>query len=217
MVLICGVDEAGRGPVIGPMVMCGILIDSADEAKLIDLGVKDSKLLTPKQRESMFDEIKRIAKDCRVMVLSPSDIDEAIMSDELNLNWLEAQTTARMVNELEPHKVFVDCPSINVYAYKEYLKTHVINKHIDLITEHGADRAYPVVSAASIIAKVTRDREIEGIKARIGQDFGSGYPSDPKTQEFVQKSYNKYDIFRRTWASYKNAIKGKQQSRLMDF
>lgn len=217
MVLICGIDEAGRGPVIGPMVIAGVLIEAPDEQKLINLGVKDSKLLTPKQREAMFEDIKNIAKKHKIVVILPPEIDAALQSDELNLNWLEAQKTVEIINQLEPHKVFIDCPSTNIYAYKEYLMKRILNKHIDVVAEHKADVSYPVVSAASILAKVTRDREIERIKAQIGADFGSGYPSDPKTQEFMQKNFNKYDIFRKTWASYKDAFKGKQQRKLMDF
>jgi len=89
---------------------------------------------------------------------------------------------------------------------------------IKIISEHKADENYPVVSAASILAKVTRDEEIEKIKQQIGVNFGSGYPSDETTQRFLEENYDKYpDIFRKTWKSYKNVLKQKSQKGLGEF
>ena len=87
-----------------------------------------------------------------------------------------------------------------------------------LVLEHKADLNYPVVSAASILAKVTRDAEIEKIKKEIGVDFGSGYMSDPRTSEFLKKNYKKYpEIFRKSWAPYQKIIGAKSQKNLSDF
>lgn len=214
--LICGVDEAGRGPVIGPLVMAGVLIDEKDEDKLIALEVKDSKLLTPKQREGLFGKIKKIAKDYKIIIISPKEIDEAVESDTLNLNWLEALKTAEIANILKPDKLIVDSPSNNLEAYSAYLKKH-INKKINLIAEHKADETYPVVSAASILAKVTRDNEIDKIKKKYG-NIGSGYPADPITQEFLRKNYGKYpEIFRHSWQSFKQTLKKASQRSLSEF
>ena len=84
--------------------------------------------------------------------------------------------------------------------------------------EHKADLNHPSVAAASILAKVTRDREIQKIKAEIGQDLGSGYPSDPTTKAFLEQNYRAHpDIFRKSWQSYKNVVKQKDQRNLSDF
>jgi len=218
MVLICGIEEAGRGPVIGPMVMVGLCIDSSSEKKLIEIGVKDSKLLTPKQREGLFDKILDISKKHKITVISPSEIDDALNDPDMNLNLLEAKTSAAFIDFLKPEKVILDCPSNNIRAYTNQVRQFLNNKDIEIIAEHKADVNHPVVSAASIIAKVTRDKEIEKIHKKIKIDFGSGYPSDPRTVEFLEKNWSKYpNIFRKTWESYKRYAAGKSQKKLVDF
>jgi len=213
MVLICGIDEAGRGPVIGPLVICGVLINEKDLPKLQALNPKDSKLLTSKRRSELEKRIKQVVKDYKIIKVSPKEIDNAVESKTLNLNWLEAIKCAEIINSLKPNTVFLDCPSNNINAFSDYLKNYLDNKKTSLICSHKADQKYMVVSAASIIAKTTRDFEIEKIKEKIGIDFNSGYPSDKKTQEFLKKYHNKFpDIFRKSWASYKNIKKAKQKS-----
>ena len=217
MSLICGIDEAGRGPVIGPLVICGVLISEKDLPKLQALNPKDSKLLTPKKRSELEKQIKKVVKDYKIIKVSPKEIDDAVESKILNLNWLEAIKCAEIINSLKPNTVFLDCPSNNINAFSDYLKNYLENKKISLTCSHKADQKYIIVSAASIIAKTTRDSEIEKIKEKIGIDFNSGYPSDKKTQEFLKKYHNKFpDIFRKSWASYKNIKKAKQKS-LIEF
>ncbi len=211
MVLVTGCDETGRGPLIGPMIMCGVIIDENDIPKLEEIGVKDSKKLTPKKRKELFPKIKEVVKDFELIVVEPEEIDEALNSPHLNLNWLEAIKTAMILNKLKPVKAIVDCPSNNIDAYASYMGKFLKVK-IDLTLEHDAER-YLEVAAASILAKVTRDNLIEEMKDKYG-DFGSGYPSDPKTKEFLKKNWNKYpEIFRVTWASYKKVA----QPKLTDF
>jgi len=218
MVLVFGTDEAGRGPVIGPLVTAGLVIDEKDMHKLEDIGVKDSKLLTPRQREHLYDKILNIVKDNMVIIISPKEIDDALESDSLNLNWLEAIKTADMVNKLKPDRAILDCPSTNLKAYSAYVRNHLKDKTIKIISEHKADTKYPIVAAASIIAKVTRDREIQNIKKEIGEEIGSGYPSDPITQKFMKENHSKYpDIFRKTWVSYKRLQQQQLQRSLADF
>jgi ribonuclease HII len=218
MVTIVGIDEAGRGPVIGPMVMCGILIDIKDEIKLKSIGAKDSKLLTPRTREMLYDQILRMVKKYEVVIIPASEIDDALLSPTLNLNWLEAIKTAEILDKLKPDEAILDCPSNNIKAYMAYVKKHMKHTAVNLKAEYKADLHYPVVSAASIIAKVTRDREIEKIKQKIGIDFGSGYTSDERTQKFLKENWNKYpEIFRKTWSTYKNIAQPKSQSKLGEF
>ena len=214
---ICGIEEAGRGPVIGPLVMVGVLIDEEDEQKLVNLKVKDSKLLTPKQRKGLYEKIIQIVENYKIIMILPNEIDAALKGgDDMNLNWLEAQRSAQIINELRPDKVILDCPSPNKKEYAEYLARYLENK-TEIIAEHKADVKYPLVSAASIIAKVSRDREVERIKEEYDIDFGSGYPADPKTKEFIEKNYNKYPFFRTSWSTYKKIAKKAHQKTLKGF
>ncbi|MBD3361672.1 ribonuclease HII [Candidatus Woesearchaeota archaeon] len=216
MVLICGVEEAGRGPAIGPMVMCGLVVKEEDIPKLVSLGVKDSKLLTPRTRERLFNEIIKIAKRHKIVKLSPKEIDVIVDGPKSsNLNWLEAVTSADLINALKPDKAILDCPSPNLGAYKKYVLKLLDNKDIKLVVSHKADLKYPVVSAASIIAKVTRDKEIEKLKKKVGMDFGSGYPSDPNTRHFLELHLDKCpDIVRHSWMTVKKLKSKKKQSSL---
>jgi len=216
MKLVCGIDEAGRGPVIGPLVIAGVLVDEKHLDKLKDDGIKDSKLLSPSQRKKLFDHVKKSVKDYKIIIVLPAEIDKAV--EKNNLNWLEADKSIEIINALKPEKAMLDCPSNNVSAYKNYVYERLDNKNIALHSEHKADLNHVEVAAASILAKVTRDSEIEKIHKKIGIDFGSGYPADPKTKEFLVKYHNKYpDIFRKSWASYKNIANKESQSGLSSF
>jgi ribonuclease HII len=217
MTTVCGIDEAGRGPVIGPMVMAGVVIDEMDENKLKAIGVKDSKLLSKELREELFSKITSIVKDYKIIVIFSDEIDEAVFSKTHNLNKLEAEKAALIINELKPDKAILDCPSINVKDYCNYVKKMLLNQDTYLVCEHKADVNYPSVSAASILAKVTRDNEIEKLKKQHKIDFGSGYPSDPKTKEFLEKNYERYDFFRKSWEPWKRLKENKKQKNLMDF
>ncbi len=182
--------------------MCGVVVEEDDLAKLAEIGVKDSKLLTAKKREVLFEPIKSIVKSYKLIIIEPKEIDDAVNSTNLNLNFLEAIKTAMILNELKPDKAIVDCPSNNIPAYKEYLQS-LLTVKMDLTLEHNAEK-HLQVAAASILAKVTRDRIIEDIKKKYG-NCGSGYPSDPSTKAFLIKNAKKYpEIFRKSWATYKN-------------
>lgn len=219
MALVCGIDEAGRGPVIGPMVLAGVLLEESEVYRLQNIGVKDSKLLSPLQRERLFDQIKEIAPRHHILIIPPAIIDEYVLSPTKNnnLNWLEAVKSAEIVNTLQPEKVIVDCPSNNITAYASYLRERLTNKKIIIVAEHKADVTYPICSAASILAKVTRDREIEKLKWQAGTDFGSGYMTDPKTTAFLCEYWDKYDFFRKSWVSWQNVAKMKRQKKLGEF
>jgi ribonuclease HII len=217
MKTLLGIDEAGRGPVIGPLVIAGTKIKEKDEKKLKELGVKDSKLLSLKQREYMYDRILKIIDSYKIIILSPKEIDTALNSDSTNLNWLEADNSIKIINDLNPDKAILDAPSNNIKAYIDYIEKKLKTK-TDILAEHKADMTYPVVSTASILAKVTRDNEIKKIQKKIKENIGSGYPSDPITQSFLEKNYKKYpEIFRKTWQSYQRLVKSKGQSKLGDF
>ena len=202
---------------IGPVVIAAAVIDEKQEKELRALKVKDSKLLSPQQREALFDDIKKIVTSFQIIMVSPQEIDAAGESKETNLNWLEADHSAAMINILKPAKAILDCPSPNIKAYTLYLKEKIVVP-CQIVAEHKADEKYMAVAAASILAKVTRDRAIQDIKRQIGENIGSGYPADPITKAFVKEHYKKYPaIFRKSWASYKALEQKKSQKRLGDF
>jgi ribonuclease HII len=198
------------------MVMAGVLIEEKDLPKLTSLGVKDSKLLTPQRREELYDQIIKTVKKHHIVIVGPKEIDDALDSDELNLNWLEAHKSAEIINTLKPDKAILDCPSNNIQAYTNYVK-NLLKTKTELVVEHKADLNYIESGAASILAKVTRDREIEKIKKKYG-NCGPGYPSNQITINFLKENWNKYpEIFRQSWASYKKHKDAKNQKGLGDF
>jgi len=222
--LILGIDDSGRGPVIGPMVLAGCLIDKKTEADFKKLGVKDSKQLTALKREHLAEIIKQKSIAFHIVLVHPTEIDGRNHVG-LNLNKIEAIKSAEIINNLnkksEKIKVIIDCPSNNIKKWQDYLERHIDNKeNLDIRCEHKADVNHVACSAASILAKTTRDAEIEKIKQSVGKDFGSGYPSDPITKKFLQDYYKKYKhdgIFRETWGTIANHKKKKEQRNLGDF
>ena len=218
MVLICGIDDAGRGPVLGPLIMAGIVIGQEDEDKLVKIKVKDSKLLTPKQRSFLSGKIIKIVKAYKIVIIPPEEVDKAVQKDDgLNLNWLEANKSIDIIHELKPDIAILDSPSNNLKSYRQYIEKKLKIK-VGIRAEHKADVKFPVVSAASILAKVTRDNEIDGLKKKIGIDLGSGYMTDPKTIEFMKANYEKHaDIFRKSWFPYKELVNKKMQRSLEEF
>ena len=216
MALTLGIDEAGRGPVIGPMLMAGVMVDEDGAESLRSLGVKDSKLLLQGKRVWLSEKIISIALKFRIVSLSPREIDKALNSESMNLNLLEAHASAKIINGLKPDKAIIDCPSSNAAEYEAYLTGLLDDKKIRLVVENKADANYVECAAASILAKVSREREIETIKKETG-DFGSGYPSDPRTVGFLDENYDRYpEIFRRTWATYKKRAGMKGQKTFTD-
>jgi ribonuclease HII len=202
--LIAGVDEAGRGCVIGPLVVAGVCIKSENISAFIQLGVKDSKLLTPKKREALYPEILKLLHSHHVIKVLPYLIDNVVRSNRTlyKLNRLEAQIMAKVIQELEPDEAYVDAADVLQERFGEHIK-ECLTRHTVIISKHKADRTYPVVSAASIIAKVERDREIEYLKTKYG-NFGSGYLTDDKTIEFLKRLLNEnrgtYPSFvRKSW------------------
>ncbi|MBS3081235.1 ribonuclease HII [Candidatus Pacearchaeota archaeon] len=211
---ILGIDEAGRGPVIGPLIIAGVMIEEGEEYK-ID-GVKDSKLLAHKKRIELDKKIKENS-EFLIIDVSPKEIDDFILNKKINLNWLEAHKQAEIINELTPDIAIIDCPSPNCNAFEKYLRNLLVNKIVKLVVEHKADVKYPTCSAASIIAKVRREERMHEIQNKYG-DTGPGYSSNPITQEFIKENWEKHpDIFRKSWITYKNHEKMKHQKTLQGF
>ncbi|EDY35782.1 ribonuclease HII [Aciduliprofundum boonei T469] len=210
----CGVDEAGRGPVIGPLVVAGVC---GEESKIASLRVKDSKKLSPKSRERLAEEIKKVASKIVVIKIEPEEIDA--LRERMTLNEIEVELFARVISQLNGDKVYVDAADVNEDRFAEEIKKK-LGKDVEIISEHKADSKYPMVSAASIIAKVERDRIIEELKEELGE-FGSGYPSDDRTKRFLEKYVKEHNELpphtRHSWKSAKRAMKKKEQKKLGDF
>ncbi len=175
-----GIDEAGRGPVLGPLVVAGVLCNGQEDLRA--LGVKDSKRLSPQRRMGLAQEIQEVA-ECKVLIISAADLDRAM--DAASLNALEAEYFAEIIHDLAPDEVWVDCCDTSEARFRNRILRH-LGHEIPLHVEHGADERYPVVSAASIVAKVTRDEEMRRIGREIGQPVGSGYAHDPRTIAFMK-------------------------------
>ena len=199
--LICGIDEAGRGSVIGPLVIAGISIKKSNIKKLEDIGVRDSKALTKNKRSFLFDKILDVSEFVCIYKLDCKTIDENVYQKKLNK--LEGIIMSSIIKYISADIAYVDSCDINIDRYTNYLKSNLnLKNNINIIAMHKADRLNPIVSAASIIAKVTRDREIE-ILEEIFQNIGSGYPSDKKTMYFIKnwmKEYKEFPNFvRKSW------------------
>ena len=207
-----GIDDAGRGPVIGPMVLAGCLIDEKTEKEFRKIGVTDSKKLTQKRREFLAEKIKAKAETFEIVIIPPEKIDIS-NSEGTKLNELEAIACAKIINRINKGykklKVVIDCPSTSIIKWQDFLKTKIKNlSNLEISCEHKADKNHISVSAASILAKDVREKEITKLKKIYGDELGSGYTSDPLTIRFLEKYAQKHadkGIFRKTWITWKNA------------
>ena len=211
--LIAGVDEAGRGCVVGPLVVAGIMMKVDNLPFLKDLGVKDSKLLTPKKREALYPEIISLTEKYKTVKIFPNQIDKVVESARKlhKLNRLEAQTMALIIETLKPDEAFVDAADTIEQRFGNHIR-ECLKIQTKIISKHKADKIFPIVSAASIIAKVERDREIANLRLEHG-DFGSGYLTDAKTKVFLKRLLEKNgeypDFIRKSWKPAKR-VKNEQ-------
>ncbi len=182
---ILGIDEAGRGPVLGPLVVAGVLCE--DQEPLRSLGVRDSKKVTPQRRRGLAQEIERLA-EVRVLKIPAAELDSAM--DEASLNVVEARCFAKLISDLAPDEAIVDCADTSEKRFRAHILRH-LGYDLPLRVEHRADDRYPVVSAASIVAKVERDEEMARISKELGP-VGSGYAHDLQTIAFLEAYMSDY-------------------------
>jgi ribonuclease HII len=218
--MISGVDEAGRGPVIGPLVVAGVTFK--DDNQLIKMNVRDSKKITPKRREFLADKIKKFALKYEVLVISAKDIDD--MRKVMTLNEIEVNAFTAIIKKLKPDVCFVDSADVNEERFGKDISKNLSFK-TEIISKHKADDIYPIVGAASILAKTKRDEEIriisEKLQDKLNIPLGSGYPADPITQKFLKawlENYEKFPIYvRYSWKNAKALLKEKNTRKLDDF
>ena len=176
-----GIDEAGRGSVIGPLVVGGFLVPRERLPGLAALGARDAKLLSPARREEAYRALGTAGRRVSVSI-SPRTIDQHVRRH--GLNRLEAEAFARLVRRTAPSEVYVDACDVRPERFGALVRQ--LSGSAALVrSTHGADRRFAIVGAASIVAKVRRDRAIAELRSAVGSDFGSGYPSDPKTVEYL--------------------------------
>jgi len=219
--LMAGIDDAGRGAVLGPLAVAGILVDEERYLKLLKLGVKDSKMLTPERRRKLDVEIRKVIIKHRVILIDPSKVDHFVSRkvETGGLNRLEAYTMAEVIEYLKPDVAYIDASDTSTERFKRYL-TEKLSVEIDLVVEHKADQKYPLVSAASILAKVARDSVIDEIKKEYGE-VGSGYMADPRTVRFLKKCLIEEgrcpDFVRRSWKPVRKLLESIRSRQIDEF
>ncbi|KAA0002121.1 MAG: ribonuclease HII [Thermoplasmata archaeon] len=216
--MICGIDEAGRGPVIGPMVIAAVWAEEGAEQQLTEAGVRDSKKLSPGKREQIAAFIKK-SFYCETTVIEAQDIDA--LRKTMTINQLEAYAFAHIASIRRADVYYIDAASANEEAFKSEVQKHM-EYECTIICKHGADSTYAIVSAASIIAKVERDRRIADIartlEKKLGMPLGSGYPSDEKTIRFIKEWMKRFGdlppYIRKSWKTVKNIENDLRQGKL---
>ncbi len=214
---IAGADEAGRGPVFGPMVLCGVMFEqhALDELKVA--GVRDSKLLSPRRRETLARIITEKSLRMEIVELSPTEIDESRLVKKINLNELEAKSFAQIIDRIKAKFVYLDSPDPDPKLFEQRIRKY-LRSEPKLVVENFADRKYVVVAAASIIAKVRRDQKVAELHRKYG-DFGSGYSSDPRTIDFLRQWMRKHDelpeFARKSWETARRIERQAKQQKLL--
>jgi ribonuclease HII len=188
------------------MVVAAVVTD--DVASIEELGVKDSKLLSPIRRESLSIRIKERA-EVIVKLVPAWEIDR--IRESKTMNEMECEVFAQVIDSSRADVAYVDAVDVDERRFARDI-LDMLDRKIEIVSEHKADARYPIVSAASIVAKVRRDMEIENINVELGYDIGSGYPSDPKTVQAVKRMIDQNKIskyVRRSWDTFKRLnVKG---------
>lgn len=210
-----GIDEAGRGPVIGPLVIAIFGCSKLALQELNSLGVKDSKLLSAGKRKEIFQSLTNNPKyyfDYRV--ISPHEIDNYV--DQSSLNYLEILYFGKLIKSipielLNDSQIMLDACESNTEKFTGKVRdTGNLGEDLNIKSENKADLNYLQVAAASIIAKEIREENLEQIKRTINLEIGSGYPSDPKTKAavaYLTKEKIPNEHLRYSWSTTRNAYK----------
>ena len=218
--MICGVDEAGRGPVIGPLVIAGV--NFKNDVDLIENKIRDSKKITPVRRKMLSKKITESAVNYEITLISASDIDH--MRKVMTLNEIEVNAFSKIIEKLKPDICYVDAADVNDERFGKNILSRLSFKP-EIISKHKADDIYPVVGAASILAKTKRDEEVQMIaqelEKKLDMPLGSGYPADSVTQKFLRtwvKTFGKLPPHtRHSWKTAQNLLKESKIKKLDEF
>ena len=176
---ILGIDEAGRGSVFGPLVVAGFRLAPESLPALVELGVRDSKALTPARRTELDGKLRGLGR-AFVRTVAPSRIDARVR--RRGLNALEAEVFAEIVRDARPTTAFVDACDPVAARFGHTVARLAERPRKDVVARHHADRDLPIVAAASIVAKVARDRALARLALATKLPVGTGYPGDPETR-----------------------------------
>lgn len=180
---LLGADEAGKGPVIGSMFVVGVVVDEERLFDLAALGAKDSKLLSPQRREYLAARIEKIAFDRYVLEVRPEVIDA--LRTVMSMNDIMVRSFSKVLENLSADRATLDAADVDPNRFAKRVKDSS-RTGMEVVAEHRADKNHSVVAAASILAKVNRDRSVREIEVAVGRAIGSGYPSDPATVQFLE-------------------------------
>ncbi|GAA0522671.1 RNase HII [Halorubrum aquaticum] len=217
-----GVDEAGKGPVIGPMVAAAVRADPES----LPAGVDDSKRVAPERRREIAAELRASdAVDVAVATVETAEID----APDTDMNTLTVRGQARAVQAVvrAGDRVVADAGDTSEARFARRLREFVTDTDavdsVDVDAAHGADESDPVVGAASVVAKVARDARVAAIDAAYPDydGVGSGYPSDPTTRTFLREYVADHgDVpphARRSWSTCADVLAAAEQSGLDEF
>jgi ribonuclease HII len=218
--MVSGVDEAGKGPVMGPLVVAGVKVK--DDSKLVSYKIRDSKKLSPRRRRYLASIINEIALKKEIVVIDAKDIDD--MRKVMTMNEITVNAFSKVVQKLKPEICYVDSADVNEERFRDNILSNISFKP-EIISKHKADDIYPIVGAASIIAKTYRDELVKRIEFKLRKKMdvplGSGYPADPITQRFLKKWVNKYGKLpphtRHSWNTAKKIMNKFSNKKLDDF
>ncbi|MFX1321476.1 MAG: ribonuclease HII [Promethearchaeota archaeon] len=204
-----------KGPVLGPMVLCGVCFKGSKLDFLSKIGVKDSKKLSTKRRSELAKAIKDNCQSYKVIIINAKQIDQR-KERNISMNRLEELKIAEIINVLKPDSIYIDAADVIEERFGESIRKLLEYTPRQIISKHKADDTYPIVSASSIIAKDIRDKLIEELKEKFG-DFGSGYPSDIKTTDFlrewIKKNKNPPQFARKSWDTTKKILNEEVKNR----
>jgi ribonuclease HII len=194
---------------LGPIIVAGVCVNKKLISEMVEKGIKDSKLLSPRKREVLFGRVISVAESICICRINIEDIDFHVSKNNLNL--LEAEAMAITIRNMKSDKAYVDSCDVNPFRYQRTIRTFLKRDNTKLVSMHHADRLNVVVSGASIIAKVTRDSEISKIRIKYG-DVGSGYPSDKRTIKFVKEWFRRNNeippFARKSWKPAQMIVSG---------
>jgi ribonuclease HII len=213
--MICGVDEAGKGAVLGPLVVAAVAAES--HAACDGMGLADSKVLSPKQREALYEVICKTFP-VSVVIIGPTEIDDRRKRE--TMNQIVAGAHALAITALLPLECAIcDACDVNEGRYAASVASR-LNNACPVDARHHADRNFRLVGAASIVAKVCRDREVRNFQAEYG-NIGSGYPSDPETIAFLRRHIasagSPPPIARSSWKTVQSMIAQRTQTTFSDY
>jgi len=200
--LLLGADEAGKGPVIGSMFVAGLVIEEERLFDLAGFGVKDSKQLNPARREILARKICRIAADQYILEIKPQMIDE--LRTVMTMNEIMVRSFSQVLSKLHADRAILDAADVDARRFADRVKA-ASKTDMQVIAEHKADQRHQVVSAASILAKVSRDASMRDLEEKMSCIIGSGYPHDQITlnflMEWVKENRDLPPCARHSWAT----------------